>query len=135
MSDRYDLGQKEIDALLAENDAKRFDYFLHKVPDWGEVWSLKMDGGWVLYGDAKGRQVAPFWPFKEYAEACASADWVGAVPERIDFDSFVNRWLPGLARDQRTVAVFPSRDIKALVIGPLELKRRLEQERSTFLDE
>lgn len=132
--DGYRLAAQEIAHLLQGDNAQRFEYFVHKVSDWGEVWSLKTANGWVLFGTNEGEQAAPFWPFREFAQQCAVAEWSEAFPESIDIGSFVERWLPGLARDGRLVAVFPNRSGESSAVRPLDLLECIGREKDRILD-
>ncbi|MBU8978015.1 DUF2750 domain-containing protein [Lysobacter sp. MMG2] len=135
MSDGYRLAAQEVGHVLQRSNAERFEYFVHKVADWGEVWSLRTAGGWVLFGTDGGIQAAPFWPFREFAQQCAVGEWSDAYPEPIDLEAVVERWLPGLARDGRLVAVFPNASGESSTIGPLDLLERIECERDKISDD
>lgn len=135
MSSKYKIRTQEIDRLLEKGNEDRFEYFVHKVSDWGEVWSLKTDTGWVLLGDEVDGQVAPFWPFQEFAERCAIAEWVDASPGLIDLEAFTKKWLPGLMRDGRRVAVFPNEMGDALVVNPFDLLEKINEERDAIFGE
>jgi len=133
MSGGYKLAAQEIDHLLQRDNAERFEYFVHKVADWGEVWSLKTSAGWVLFGTDGEVRAAPFWPFREFAQQCAVDEWSDASAAPIDLESFIGRWLPGLAQDGHLVAVFPNKSGEAATTGPLDLLERIERERDQFL--
>ena len=131
---RYRFWTREIPHMFDKRNGDRFEYFVQKISDFGEVWSPKTPAGWVLLGDEGGTQVAPFWPFREFAEQCAIAEWSDASPELIDLKSFTEKWLPGLNRDRRFIAVFPNKKGESLVVGPSDLLERIEEERDSFFD-
>ncbi|SEL57398.1 Protein of unknown function [Roseateles sp. YR242] len=128
MTDSYRFGTQEIESVLKQKNEVRFDYFIKRVADWGEVWGLKGPAGWVLLGDEQQNEVAVFWPFKEFAAICATGAWADSTPTSIDLDSFRARWLTGLERDGRRVAVFPNIERSASVLSAAELRARLEEE-------
>jgi hypothetical protein len=125
---KYPLVRAEIDNVLRQTNVVRYNYFVKRVADWGEVWSLKGTDGWVLSGDSTGKEVAMFWPFREYAELCIKDEWSETIPTKIKLAAFLDRWLPGLSEDGLLVGVFPNLAGQAAVIDPLILKRHLEDE-------
>src|SRR5215510_1212388 len=100
--------EKEIKAVLSLDAPKRYDYWIKKVADQDEVWSLLQDGGWALAGSDDGRQLVPVWPHLKYAALCANGAWAGYEPKAISLETWLNRWIPGMERDNRRVAVFPT---------------------------
>src|SRR5947208_1756900 len=86
---------------------ERYEYFVKHVADWEEIWSLKNVDGWVMLGSDKEQEHVPVWPHPEYARMVAVGSWADCAPEVISLDNWLERWIPGMIRDQRLVAVFP----------------------------
>lgn len=118
------LTPAELFDLPAED---RYDYFLSESAKHGTVWTLQGDGGFVAFRDEEGHDCFPFWPALELAESLANDDWSDCKGEPLELDVFMTRWLPGMARDARLVAVFSAPDGTGIVIDPLELLRDLEE--------
>ena len=57
---------------MAPNE--RFRYFVRKVTDFSEVWGLYFEG-WAMAASDSGQKALVFWPEKEFAEICATAQW------------------------------------------------------------
>ncbi|MFN3653243.1 MAG: DUF2750 domain-containing protein [Armatimonadota bacterium] len=125
----WDCNDHEYRNVLGLDARGRYEYFIHKVADWQEVWGLRRQAGWVTFGHPDGGEGFPFWPHPRYAEACATGDWSDHLPESIPLDAFVERWLPGMAADGLKVAVFPVPETNnAAVLAPETLKADLEEE-------
>lgn len=114
----------EMEAVLSMEASERYRHWIKKVADQGAVWSLWKEGGWALAGDDSGRELVPAWPHSRYAILCAAEAWAGFEPQAIALDVWLDHWLPGIERDRRLVAVFPTPNDQGLVIEP----RRLEQD-------
>jgi len=71
----YRFGPSEVDAVLRARPEKRYAYFVNRVADWEEVWGLRNADGWVMSATDAGQQVAPFWPFRAFAERAAVGSW------------------------------------------------------------
>lgn len=128
METEYQFGTGEIEALLATDAETRYRYFIKRVADWEQVWSLRNTGGWVLAETDDGQQVAPFWPFQAFAQRAAVGQWADTEPTSIPLESFMERWLPGLAGDGRLVCVLPGVDGRGPVVQPMALKDDIQDE-------
>jgi hypothetical protein len=118
---------QEIQAVQKLNAADRYKYLIKKAADQEVVWSLWSEG-WAIANDDMGRSAIPIWPHAAYAEACAKGEWREYEPKQIGLDAWVARWLPGIKRDRRLVAVFPSLDDRGIVVEADVLARDLEEE-------
>jgi len=125
----YRFGPSEVDAVLRARPEKRYAYFVKRVADWEEVWGLRNADGWVMSATDAGQQVAPFWPFRPFAERAAVGSWSNTWPERIALHAFLDRWLPGLAGDGRRVCVLPDEHGQGATVAPAMLKADIEEER------
>jgi len=100
------INTKEFEALIKTESKKRYEYFIKRIVDFEEVWSLADTEGFALTKDDNGRLLAPFWPAQEYAEYCAIGEWKEYKPEKIEFDEFMSEWLPGLKNDNIGISIF-----------------------------
>jgi hypothetical protein len=124
----WQIDDQELKAVLALPGERRYSYFLKRVVEWQQVWSLWGKNGWVLTGDDAGHEVVPIWPHPRFAEACISDEWSGTQPRAIALAEWLEYWLPGLAKDQRLVGVFPGVSMERVtVVVPDRLKRDLEE--------
>jgi hypothetical protein len=102
-----------------------------RVADEDRLWSLWKDG-WVLAADDAGHQVVPVWPHQNYASMCANGKWSGHSVKEIDLDAWMECLLPGIARDNRLVAVFPTPENKGAVVDAGRLAADLEEELKNY---
>jgi hypothetical protein len=115
--------------------AKRYEYFVKKVADRQELWSLKASDGWVMASDQTNKEVFPIWPHSRFAEACAKDNWHGCTPQSIALKDWLAKWIPGLSRDQRAVAVFPTTANRGVVVSPEKLRADLIAECEKYEDD
>ena len=71
----WNISEPEFRSILTLPGAKRYSYFIKKVSDWEEVWSLRNQDGWALAADPAGCEVVPVWPHQRFAEACIEGGW------------------------------------------------------------
>lgn len=124
----WNVSEKEYKSVVLLSGAKRYSYFVKKVADCGEVWSLRNKDGWVLAEDESGLQVIPVWPHERYAQACITQEWQDCITEVIDLKAWMHRWIPGMIKDGRRVAVFSTTDDKGIVVEPVRLQNDLNNE-------
>ena len=99
-----EISDQELAAVSQLPTAQRYTYFIQRVCDWEEVWTLRAEDGYVVMGDNVGNQYIPVWPAARFAAQYGGA---GEEPAAIALDVWIERWLPGMERDQTGVAVFP----------------------------
>lgn len=97
-----------MQAVLSLAPERRYDHFIKRVADHQELWALRYsDEQWAIGTSEDAREFSPVWPDERYAALMASGQWDGAAPHAIVLDEWMRKWLPGLTKDGRLVAVFP----------------------------
>jgi hypothetical protein len=120
--------EKEIESVIGLPASERYKYFVKKAADTEQVWSLRKDVGWATSADDAGRICIPVWPHARYAAACANENWAEYEPQSIELDAWLERWLPGMQRDGRLAAVFPTPTNQTVNVPPARLKGDIEAE-------
>ncbi len=128
----YKMNQKQFDQVILLSAQKRYDYFIGKVADWEELWTLKSLDGFVMFSDSVGQECIPVWPHPDYAAALAKGSWSDCEPERLDLGNFIDKWIPGMINDNRMVVVFPTPNEKGGVVHPEDLKGDLLKETQQY---
>ncbi|WP_257265505.1 DUF2750 domain-containing protein [Endozoicomonas sp. ONNA2] len=121
----YKLNDKQFESIVQLADHERYDYFLKKVTEWEEIWSLYSPEGWVELSSSDGEECLPIWPHPDFAGAWAVADWSDCQPKAINLEVWLERWTPGLERDNTMLAVFPVNEEEGLVVTPSELQEAI----------
>lgn len=120
------LSDQEFVAASRLPIQQRYQYFLKRVSDSAWIWGLKKGEGWAVAVDEQGREFVAVWSHPRYATACASGEWAGATPERLNVHEWIEEWTHELVRDGKGVNVFLVPDDSGASVGPLELKEDLE---------
>lgn len=123
----------EIENVSKLGGPDRYRYLVKKVADTEAVWSLWRDG-WALAADDILRTLVPVWPHSTYAARCATGPWSGYETRDIPLRDFIDRWLPGMVRDGRLVAAFPTPEGKGLEVDPLRMRDDLAEELEQYID-
>ena len=124
----WKLSNEERVAVTGLPAHERYAYFVKRVADWEAVWCLRNAEGWVTFADDMHHICVPFWPHPEFARSNAKDAWRDTSPEEIALDDFLDKWLPGMTRDARLAAVFPSPLDNAAVVPASQLAGDLRSE-------
>lgn len=89
---------QEVSNVLKNDKKIQYEYFIKKIADYEEVWSLRDEEGWATLG-LKDKEFFPVWPKKEFAELCISEEWNNYHSESIDLEEFLEDWIGGLRED------------------------------------
>lgn len=97
---RYSPSETEISSLAAWSGERRVEYFLSRVSEAEEVWSIGNASGWELREDA-ARAWVRVWPYRELAALNLARgedlDAEGAEAMATSLDHFVQHLLPMMA--------------------------------------
>jgi hypothetical protein len=121
------MDARKREAVMAMVAEKRFEYFVRKVADHEQVWGLH-DRGWATVNGPGGMIALPFWPERDFAAACAAGAWASYVPEIVVLGEFLTTLLPGMVRDSRKVAVFPTDRDTCIFTSPEDLLEAIHRE-------
>jgi hypothetical protein len=124
--------EQEVKAVLKMDGARRCEYFVKRVVDTEQLWSLRGGDGWVLMADDTGTPLVPVWPHERYAQECADGDWADCQPSPIALEAWLRAWTPGLEKDGRQVAVFPTAVGAGVVLASRELEAALREEMENY---
>nr|WP_111291718.1 DUF2750 domain-containing protein [Bacillus safensis] len=122
---------KELETTIQLSAKKRYDYFIKKIVDFEEVWSLSNEKGWVMSEDERGVPQLHFWATKDHAAYCAIDQWEKTVPEMIDLEDFIEEWLPGMIADGINPSIFYNRN-DSVSIEIQTLKEDIEEELKNY---
>ena len=125
--------QKEIDAILKLPASTRHQYFIGKVVDFQEIWSVGDTSRWSMVKDDKGQEAVPVWPAEEFAKLYCVDDWSTSIPKVITLEDWTTKWLPGLTNDGYFVCIFPLPNSKGIMMDPERLRKDIEEECDKYL--
>lgn len=125
------MNSKEFENVLRLPASKRYEYFIKKVSDSEEVWGL-YGNGWATAQDNDGSIVIPFWPKKEFAQFCAKGSWEEYLPKSIGLEDFLDKWLPGMLKDNYKPAIFYTDNDQGIVVETDRLKNDIEEELENY---
>lgn len=115
---------KDVVRLPAQ---QRYEYFVARVAQAGEVWGLYRNG-WALATRDDGTLVFALWPEREFALLCAEFEWEGYAPQAFGLDELLDDLLPRLQEDGLVPGIFRTPGSKGTMPTPGLLKADLQDE-------
>lgn len=114
----YSLSTKDRDLSLKLSDQQRYQLLVNKVAEYGEIWSLANDEGWVTVRGDDGENCLPIWPHPAYAEQWINGEWADCSPKMVELETWLARWTTGLEQDETLLVVLPNLKEQALLVEP-----------------
>lgn len=118
------MHSSKMDNILNLSAEDRYGYFIRKVADFEEVWLIKDQDGYAIFGDQENKTTIGVFPEKEFAVLFLTDTWSNCVLESKDLNVFME-WLDKLENDKIQIAGFPNKDLKTIVVEPKEMKSHL----------
>jgi hypothetical protein len=85
-----------------------------------------------MMGTKAEHEVVPVWPHERYAAACARKEWADAEATSIPLNDWRTRWLPGLRKGGRWIAVSPTGKDEGAVVTADVLEAALKEALSNY---
>jgi len=122
---RYEPHTDEIAVIPSMSDDDLLEYFLYRIFETDEVWSLKDGPNWITR-EVDGCETQPVWPYKWFAEQAASGEWADLPAVANSIDYFVYTILQRLVQQQISVEIMPRANGRGCLISPRRLFGMLE---------
>lgn len=121
------MHKKQIENLLKLTQLERYNYFIRYCTDFNEVWGLTVGGeeNWVIFKTSNLGEVFPLWPHKDLALECMFQEHrdMGAVPESIPLDIFLEECVKDMEEDNVSFGVFYDLNREGLCVKPDVIKQ------------
>lgn len=135
----WTVSDEEFGSVTRLAPQDRYQYFIKRAADHGELWALAEDDPEARSGTSflflqgpAGNWYLPVWPHERYAATWAAARKEGARPSAIDVDGWVTFWTRRAIDDGIKPLVFPTPDDPGHLVGARHLQRDLLEELSKF---
>ncbi|WP_196804834.1 DUF2750 domain-containing protein [Methylopila sp. M107] len=125
------VNQKQLEAVFALPERKKFEYFIKKVADQEQAWGLYCEG-WAMAGTNDGRQVLLLWPAREFAEVCRSAQWERFEPRSISVYDLINNVIPVIKTEGNLIGVLYGPDGRGVIPAFSDFEAALDYELGKF---
>jgi hypothetical protein len=128
----YQINAQHFTNVSKLKAPERYDYFVKRVADWGEAWTLQRERGWVAGVDDDGTIHVPLWSHPLFAEMCMKDEWSKGTVISLNLDDLLDNVLPQLERDKQRISVMPLAERGGVSVDPNRLREDLLSELDKF---
>ena len=104
---RYSPSESELIEIESSSAEHRIHYFLTRIIEAEEVWSLGDDSGWAIK-EVGDKAIIPIWPYKELATVCAQQAGDNQTAVAVSLEQFVYTVLPKIDQQNIQIEIMPT---------------------------
>lgn len=122
------MNQKEIDNVIALQPIDRYRYFIKKIADWEEFFTLTDENGDYALSELDNHELFPVWSAKEFAELCKTDGWEKYNIKKLSLDDLEGEIIEFITTKNCLINVFPVHSNTGFVVSLKEFIRDLNDE-------
>jgi len=97
----------ESDNISNKSPKLRYPYFLQKIAQSKELWTLvDSEGAFALF-EVENTIVISLWSDEAYIESNLTPDWADCIPFKLDMDTLQEIFIPLIRQNSYLINVFP----------------------------
>lgn len=129
------VSKQELEAVTALSPEKRYNYFVKRICDWEQVWTLYEDDCIVLNEAKNGKLYILLFPFKDFAEhyATNTRGMKGVSYKSFEINEFLETIIKKLqANNVSNALVFPVANGYGLNVSMTDMVKDFQSELENY---
>lgn len=126
------LTKQEIDYVSKLEPFKRYEYFIRKVADFQELWTIIDNNGAISLSDIEKHRLVSFWTAEDFIQSNLTGNWKGFTPIKIDLDNLDDTIIPFIEENEYLLSIFPVNGKSGFVVNLEEFIRDLNDELENY---
>ena len=134
-AEKYKITEQEIEAIIKLTPQQRYAYFLKRICDWEQVWTLYEDDYIVLNEAKNGKLYILLFPFKDFAEhyATNTRGMKGVSYKSFEINEFLETIIKKLqANNVSNALVFPVANGYGLNVSMTDMVKDIQSELENY---
>lgn len=123
---------KEIERVSMLSPKERYNYFLKRVADSEELYSLKNNQNQFIVSELEGNLLFPMWSAKEFAENCLIDGWENHQIIPLNLDDLEEEIFDLIAKENYLLNIFPVKEKTGFIVDLDEFARDLSEELKNY---
>ncbi|WP_077415939.1 DUF2750 domain-containing protein [Chryseobacterium sp. JV274] len=119
---------KEIENILKLEPFKRYEYFIKKVADFEQLWTIIDQDGNYIISEIDEFSLISFWSAEEFVALYLEKDWEDCKPIKLTLDDLKEDMFDIINSENYLINVFPVNGISGFVVSLEEFDRDLQEE-------
>jgi hypothetical protein len=123
---------KEIERVSMLSPKERYIYFLKRVADSEEFYSLKNNENEFIISELEGNLLFPMWSAKEFAKNCLVDGWENHKIISLNLDDLEEEIFDLIAKEKYLLNIFPVKEKTGFIVDLDEFARDLSNELKNY---
>ncbi|MCH4831204.1 DUF2750 domain-containing protein [Flavobacterium columnare] len=121
------MNAKEIKNVSVLQPIERYKYFIKKVADYEELWTIVDVNGDYALSDIDDKTLISFWSAKEFINSNLEEGWKECTPKKLTLDDLEDEIFDLIASKNYLIDVFPVNGKSGFVVDLDEFARDLSE--------
>jgi len=126
------LHREEIINVSKLESLKRYKYFMKKIADFQELWTIMDENGEIALSDLDDKTFVPFWSAKDFIESNLISEWEKCLPFKLTLDNLEEDIISWISEKNYLINVFPVNGKSGFVVDIHEFIRDLNEELENY---
>lgn len=122
------MNSKQIENILKLEPQKRYEYFIRKVADFEELWTIVNEDGDYALSSVYDKTLVSFWSAEEFIESNLEEDWSNCKALKLSLDDLTDVVLPYIADNDYLINIFPINGRSGFIVDLEEFSRDFTEE-------
>lgn len=122
------MNPKEKENILKLEPFKRYQYFIKKIADFEELWTIVDENEDYAISEIDDLNFISFWTTEEFIYSNLEEGWKNCKPLKLSLDDLENELFEIIAAENYLINVFPINGKSGFVVSMEEFRRDLDEE-------
>ena len=122
------LSTQEIENVAKLEPLKRYEYFVKKIADFEELWTIVNKTGDIALSDVEENILISFWTAEPFIKSNLNGGWENCTPFKLSLDDLEETIIPLITKNNYLVNVFPVNGKSGFIVSLNEFIRDLNEE-------
>lgn len=101
------MNHHEIENVSKLSPKNRYDYFIRKIADFEELWTIIDANSDFTLAEIENSTVVSFWTHEAFIESNLTPDWADCIPFKMDIYTLQDIVIPLIRQNNYLINVFP----------------------------
>lgn len=111
------MNKKETENVLLLDPFERYQYFIKKVADWEEFFTLIDEKGDYVLSELDNYELLPLWSTREFAELCKVDGWENHMIKELTLEDLESEFIEFVSDRKCLMNVFPVNNNTGFVVS------------------
>ncbi|MFC3157160.1 Protein of unknown function [Chryseobacterium arachidis] len=126
------MNSKKFESIMALAPQKRYDYFIKKIADAQQLWTIVDSEGNYAISMIDKHSLISFWPEEEFIASNLEENWEDYKPLLLTLDDLSDNVIDYIAQEGLLINVFPLNGRSGFVVDLEEFSRDLTTELKNY---